>query len=96
MGRYIFESVMLVCFGASWPFAIAKTFRARDAKGKSLVFMSLILLGYAAGIAHKIINPPAPGAPGLAAHVVWLYALNFALVAVDFALCVKYGAHNQR
>ncbi|MCL1888120.1 MAG: hypothetical protein FWF96_04550 [Kiritimatiellaeota bacterium] len=81
---------MLLCFGASWPFSIAKTLRTKQVRGKSPVFMGLILAGYASGITHKLLNPPPPGTPGLAAHVVWLYALNLLLVALDFGLYVKY------
>ena len=90
MTRCLFESIMLLCFGASWPFSIAKALRTRQVRGKSPVFMALILAGYAAGIAHKILNPPAAGAPGLAAYVVWLYALNFLLVFADLGLYLKY------
>ena len=34
----VFEVIMLVCFGLSWPFNIAKSLRSRTAKGKSLWF----------------------------------------------------------
>ena len=32
----VFETIMLLCFGASWPFNIAKSLRSRTAKGKSI------------------------------------------------------------
>ncbi len=50
MNFSIFELAMLVCFGFSWPFAIAQT-------DKSYLFMILILIGYVAGrlyCRHKI------------------------------------------
>ena len=34
----VFEILMLVCFGLSWPFNIAKSWKSRTAKGKSLIF----------------------------------------------------------
>ena len=91
MTHYIFESLMLLCFGVSWPFAIAKVLRTRQVQGKSPLFLGFVLVGYASGILHKCLNPPAPDAPGLAAYVVWLYAFNFLLVATDFALYIKYN-----
>ena len=42
----IFEAGMMVCFGASWPIAAYKTYKAKCVDGKSLRFSSLILLGY--------------------------------------------------
>jgi hypothetical protein len=82
--------MMLLCFGASWPFSIAKALRTRQVSGKSPIFMLLIIAGYAGGITHKILNPPAPDAPGLAAYVIWLYALNFLLVTTDLSLYLKF------
>ena len=33
---HVLEAGMLVCFGISWPFNIAKSLRSRTAKGKSV------------------------------------------------------------
>ena len=38
-----FEAGMLICFGASWPFAVAKTYKSKSVKGKSRLFLSLII-----------------------------------------------------
>ena len=40
----IFEVLMLVCFGVSWPFNIAKSLKSRTAKGKSAVYILDILM----------------------------------------------------
>jgi hypothetical protein len=90
MTRYVFESLMLLCFGASWPFSIAKSLRTRQVRGKSPFFLGLVLAGYAAGITHKILNPPPADAAGLAPWVVWLYALNLLMVAADLGLYLKF------
>lgn len=50
----IFEIVMVLCFGASWPFNIVRAYKARTAKGTSLQFTLLIGLGYVGGILSKI------------------------------------------
>ena len=37
----ILEFLMLCCFGASWPFSIAKSVRSRSTKVKSIMFFVL-------------------------------------------------------
>ncbi len=57
----IFEIAMIACFGASWPFNIARAYKARTAKGTSLLFTLLIGIGYIAGILCKVffwLNQP--------------------------------------
>ena len=44
------EIAMLCLFGCSWPFNIAKSLRAKTAKGKSVVFELLVLVGYFIGL----------------------------------------------
>ena len=78
----IFEAGMLVCFGASWPFAVAKTYRTKNVKGKSKLFAWLVIIGYACGIAHKILYNYD--------IVLFLYVINLLLVATDLALVYKY------
>ena len=41
----VFEMIMLICFGLSWPFNITKSVRSRTAKGKSLWFEVCIIVG---------------------------------------------------
>lgn len=77
----IFEALMLFCFGLSWPFAIVRSFRARSVKGKSLVFLVLLLLAYIAGILHKAIYSFD--------IVIALYIYNFVMVATDIALYAR-------
>ena len=74
----IFEFLMLVCFGSSWPFSIAKSLRSKSAKGKSIMFMMLVELGYVFGIVHKFLNDRN--------WVIWMYVALFFVVAVDIAL----------
>ena len=37
------ETVMLICFGLSWPISVYKNIKARSAKGMSLGFILLIM-----------------------------------------------------
>ena len=83
------EIIMILCFGASWPFNVVKSYRARTAKGKSLLFLILIEVGYIAGIAAKLMNPVYMAAFGEKWYVLFFYVLNFTMVAVDLALYVR-------
>ncbi|WP_407305585.1 hypothetical protein [Desulfosporosinus sp. SB140] len=77
----IFEIIMLVCFGAAWPLSIYKSYTSRSTKGKSLSFLIVILVGYVAGILHKIFNQYDA--------VVYLYLLNFFMVLADLLIYLR-------
>ena len=72
----IFETVMLVCFGFSWPLNVIKAYRAKTAKGTSLPFILLIITGYIAGISAKLIS-------GQINYVLIAYILNLAIVSLN-------------
>lgn len=75
----VFETIMLVCFGISWPISVYKSITSRSTKGKSIVFTLAIIVGYIAGITSKIVG-------GNFNYVFALYLLNLAFVCVDCAL----------
>lgn len=52
----ICEIIMVICFGASWPFNVIRAYKARTTKGTSLPFMSLIGIGYIGGILNKLFT----------------------------------------
>ena len=76
----IFEILMIFLFGCSWPANVIKSFKVRTAKGKSLLFLVLILTGYICGIAGKIITG------NFKWYVMFFYVLNFIMVFTDFLL----------
>lgn len=78
----IYEAGMLICFGASWPFAVIKTYKTKNVKGKSRLFLTLIILGYVFGMINKILNSVD--------IVFWLYVINLLLVSTDFVFCLMY------
>lgn len=82
----IFEALMLLCFGASWPFALIKTYKTKVVKGKSIRFLSLILIGYICGMLHKILNNID--------IVIWLYFINFVMISTDLVLTLIYQHRN--
>ena len=52
----LLEIAMVVCFGISWPASIIRSYKARTAKGTSLMFLVMIFLGYIAGVAAKLVS----------------------------------------
>jgi len=74
----VFEIIMLLCFGAAWPFSIYTSYKARTATGKNLFFLLVVLIGYFAGIMHKIFYSLD--------LVIILYLLNFCLISLDTLL----------
>ena len=81
------EVFMLLCFGASWPFNVVKSYKARTTKGKSLFFLILLIVGYIAGIIAKILTfDPTMWIKWLSLPV---YILNLIMVSTDLALYVR-------
>ena len=79
----IHEAAMVLCFGISWPLSIVKSYRARTAKGKSLLFLLFIFAGYVAGIAWKMILLAETG------EIKWptyFYFLNLVMVGTDIVM----------
>lgn len=75
----ILETVMLICFGFSWPINLVKNVKAKTAKTMSLKFILLIILGYIAGIASKLIAHRFN-------YVLVVYLINLAIVSVNLAV----------
>jgi len=75
----VFETVMLVCFGLSWPLNVMKAYRARTARSTSLPFILLIFTGYIAGITAKITA-------GQINYVFAVYLINLAIVFLNIVV----------
>ncbi len=82
----LFEIIMIVSFGASWPMNVLKSYRAKTAKGKSLGFLCLIFFGYIAGIISKLINETYMASFNQKWYVLFFYVLNLIMVGMDLIL----------
>ena len=87
MPHYL-EAAMLICFGASWPFAIIKTVRAKNPAGKSYLFATLVIVGYIAGCTARFLRDGADG-------VFFLYIFDMLMVGTDTVLCLYYKRCNE-
>ena len=80
----IFEVAMLVLFGISWPINLAKSIRTRSTKGKSLIFLILIDVGYICGMISKFVSPIFVWSTDW--WVFAIYAINFSFVTADLTV----------
>ena len=85
----ILETIMLVCFGFSWPMNLIKAYKARTAKSTSLPFILLIITGYIAGICAKIVL-------GNLNYVLIAYLLNLAIVSLNLVVYFRNVALDKK
>ncbi len=85
----ILETVMLICFGCSWPMNLVKNYKCRSAKGMSLPFILLLIIGYIAGTAAKIIS-------GSINYVLVVYLLNLIMVTLNLAVYFRNRALDRK
>lgn len=85
----LFEIIMIVSFGASWPLNVMKSYKARTAKGKSLPFLCLIFFGYIAGIISKFLNESYMASFSDKWYVLFFYVLNLIMVGADLILYAR-------
>lgn len=78
MSFSVFEALMLLCFGISWPFSIIRSIKSRTSTGKSILYLILLDLAYLSGMLHKLlVNLDI---------VLALYIINFIMVSIDIIL----------
>ena len=80
----VLEAIMLILFGISWPFNLLKSIRTKSTKGKSLLFLVLIDLGYTAGITSKFFSTSFVWATDW--WVFAIYVINFCFVTADLIM----------
>ncbi|WP_295216454.1 PQ-loop repeat-containing protein [Ruminococcus sp.] len=85
----ILETVMLVCFGCSWPMNLVKNYKCRSAKGMSLPFLLLLITGYIAGTAAKCIS-------GSINYVLVVYLLNLVMVTLNLVVYFRNRALDRK
>jgi len=82
----ILEAIMIIMFGISWPINLYKSVKTKSTKGKSVLFIFFIAVGYVSGILSKVIGK----------NITWVfgfYVLNLIMVSADLIL---YFIHKKR
>jgi hypothetical protein len=78
MGISIYELFFFMFIACAWPVSIIRMIRRKSTKGKSILFLLIVLLGYVFGIIHKFLYSLD--------FVVCVYFLDLALVMTDLAV----------
>ena len=82
----LFETIMIICFGLSWPMSLYKSWKSRTAKGKSILFELFAWVGYIFGITKSVILY-YNGTNNWVFFLGWaFYILNFLEITVDILL----------
>ena len=84
----VLEIMMIISFGASWPVNVMKSYKARTAKGQSLLFLLFIIAGYVAIIASKIILFTIKEPTWINWIAFAFYIINILMVTTD--LCIYF------
>jgi hypothetical protein len=69
---------MIISFGVAWPTSLIKSWKSGTAKGKSLPFMLIIVIGYVSGIINKILYSRD--------IIIIFYIINLFMVLADVVL----------
>lgn len=77
----LFEVLMLICFGISWPISVIKSITSKSSRGKSLIFTVAIIIGYICGIVSKVLGDNIT-------YVLWLYVFNLVIVTIDLIVSI--------
>lgn len=76
----IFEIIMIVLFGISWPMNVIKSYKSKTTKGKSILFLLFIFVGYVCGIISKLLTDDFKW------YVLMFYFINETMVLLDILL----------
>ena len=85
----VFEIIMIVCFGISWPFNIIRAYKARTTKGTSIAFTLCVLVGYTAGVLSKIAAWVTIGGSYwtfIKILAFTFYVINFTMITIALAI----------
>ena len=78
----ILETLMILCFGISWPLSIRRMYTSWSTGGKSILFSCFILIGYFCGMGAKILNHQYNLA-------FVFYIINTCMVIIDILLWIR-------
>ena len=78
----LLETLMILCFGISWPLSIVRMYKSWSTGGKSILFSCFILFGYLCGIAAKIVTRNF--------NLAFIfYIINTIMVTIDILLWIR-------
>jgi len=90
----LLEVIMLICFGMSWPTAVIKSIRTKSTRGKSLLFLCFIFVGYICGILSKVRGEKFLS--GEIPYALYFYCVNLIMVGTDLVVYFINRSHERQ
>lgn len=89
----VMETLMVICFGISWPINIIKAWKSKTAKGSSVLFYFFIWIGYIFAMVGKMAmiigNSPNPWYETVKWYVMFFYVLNIIMVSAGIIIYLR-------
>ena len=89
----VMETLIVICFGISWPINIIKAWKSKTAKGSSVLFYFFIWIGYIFAMVGKMAmiigNSPNPWYETVKWYVMFFYVLNIIMVSAGIIICLR-------
>jgi hypothetical protein len=90
----LFETLMVISFGVSWPMNIMRAYKGRTAKGTSIIFLMCIELGYISSIIWKLLTGDMQAffTGDMSKYGCFFYLLNAIMVLIAIIIFFKNKA----
>ncbi|XWN30187.1 MAG: hypothetical protein ROR55_22280 [Devosia sp.] len=88
-----FEVAMLLCFSVGWYWSIVHMLRVKVASGKSVMFVLLVIVGYACGVVSRTLLWIETEEFSL---VLIVYVWNLIVTIIDIFLVLHYSKPRER
>jgi hypothetical protein len=94
----LFESLMVISFGVSWPMNIFRAYKGRTAKGTSVFFLYCIEFGYISGIIMKLLTGDMQAffSGDLSKYGCFFYILNALMVFIAILIYIRNKGLDKR
>jgi len=94
----LFETLMVISFGLSWPMNIIKAYKGRTIKGTSLFFLCCIEFGYISAIIWKLLTGDMQAFffGDLSKYGCFFYILNALMVSIAILIYIRNKALDHR
>ena len=80
----LFEALMVISFGVSWPINIIRAYKGRTTKGTSIIFLGLVEFGYISSIIWKLLTGDMQAffAGNMTKYGCFFYLLNAVMILI--------------
>jgi hypothetical protein len=94
----LFESLMVISFGVSWPLNILRAYKGRTAKGTSIFFLGCIEFGYISAVVWKLLTGDMQAffMGDFTKYGCFFYILNALMVLIAILIYIRNKALDRK